>query len=301
MMTAEQEIRLPRRSPDDIRSAYRYCKRLASRHYENFPVASFFIPRSKRKHFYAAYAFMRTADDFADHETMDVNRRLLLIVQWQAKLDACYRGISEDPIFIALQNSIEELHIPKEIFDHILNAFKVDLFKNRYAGFDALIDYCRYSANPVGRLVLHVMGYSGHREWERILADSDRICTALQLTNHWQDVFMDQKKGRLYLPLADMKEHGYSTEAWEERNVNRPFERLMKFQIERTRNLFHAGRGIFQYLDFPERYEIALIWLGGMRILEKIEKNNFDVLRFRPTLTWWDKIVLFTRLVFQRL
>jgi squalene synthase HpnC len=299
-MIAEKQLERPFHSPQKIRDAYRYCEQIVRRHYENFPVASLFIPKNKRKHFYAAYAFMRVADDLADNGDIELNKRLETLVQWQGKLDASYQGQSEDPIFIALQDSIEELLIPKEIFDNILNAFKVDLFKHRYRTFDELLEYCRYSANPVGHLVLHILGYAPHPDRETMVLASDHLCTALQLTNHWQDIFLDKKIDRLYLPLEDLETYGYSIAEWNTRVVNENFRRLMKFQIDRTRDYFTEARQLFRFLKFPERFEIALIWHGGMRIIERIENSGYDVGTCRPTLTLVDKTVMFANAMRQR-
>lgn len=268
--------------------AYAYCRELAQNHYENFPVASLLIPKSKRKYFYAAYAFMRTADDFADNTTIELHLRLQLLGHWQNKLDKCYQGHADDLIFIALQDAVRTCGIPKEYFDNLLNAFKVDLFKNRYQNFDELLEYCSFSANPVGRIVLHILGYGDHPDKENLFAASDSICTALQLANHWQDVFDDQKRGRMYLPQDDLHGFGYTIEDWQNKSVNSSFRELMKFQIDRASGIFRKGRILLGQLKRPERYEITLIWLGGMRILEKIEKNDFDVLHRRPTLGYPD-------------
>lgn len=275
--------------------AYAYCRELAQSHYENFPVASLFIPKDKRKYFYAAYAFMRTADDFADNTALEIHLRLQLLGQWQNKLDKCYKGQAEDPIFIALKDTVAACGIPKEYFDNLLNAFKVDLFKNRYQNFDELLEYCSFSANPVGRIVLHILGYGNHPDKENLFSASDSICTALQLANHWQDVFDDQKRGRMYLPQDDMHRYGYTAENWQNNLVNLPFKELMKFQIDRAGAIFQKGRILLGQLKRPERYEITLIWLGGMRILEKIKNNDCDVLNRRPTLGYSD----FGRILFR--
>lgn len=277
--------------------AYAYCRQIAKDHYENFPVASLFIPRSKRKHFYAVYAFLRTADDLADNETMEVNQRLRLLLHWQVKLDACYKGVAEEPVFIALRETVQKCVIPKEYFDGLINAFKVDLFKNKYQNFDELLEYCSFSANPVGRIVLCILGYHTHPQKEPLFALSDSICTALQLTNHWQDVFVDHKKGRIYLPQDEMRRFGYSDQDWEKKIINAHFKDLMSFQVLRAREIFMRGRSLLSFLNRPERYEITIIWFGGMRILEKLEKNDYDVLNRRPTLSLWDMLYILYRLI----
>jgi squalene synthase HpnC len=283
--------------PVIMEEAYEYCRKLTKSHYENFPVASLFIPKSKRKYFYAAYAFMRTADDFADNEAIDINQRLQLLVQWQANLEACYRGKAKDEIFVALQDTVEQCRIPKEYFDNLLNAFKVDLFKNRYGNFNELLEYCNYSANPVGRIVLSILEYDSHAEKDVLFSCSDSICTALQLANHWQDVFVDRKKQRCYVPQEDMQRFGYGMKDWELESVNERFRELMRFEVQRAREMFEKGRPLLAYLNSPEKYEIALVWLGGMRILEKLDKNKYDVLNRRPTVGFLDTIVILFRLL----
>ncbi|MBL7995684.1 squalene synthase HpnC [bacterium] len=277
--------------------AYDYCRRMAKNHYENFPIASIFIPGSKRKHFYAAYAFMRTADDFADNEALDITQRLQLLLQWQSKLDACYRGIADEPIFVALRETVRTCGIPKDYFDQLLNAFKVDLFKNTYQNFDELLEYCSFSANPVGRIVLCILGYNSHPEKELFYSATDSICTALQLTNHWQDVFVDLRKSRCYLPQDEMVRFSYSVHDMSNKKINTQFANLMAFQVHRARDFFLKGKSVLSYLKRPERYEIILIWLGGMRILEKLEKNNYDVHNRRPEIGVVDAIRILYRMI----
>ena len=272
----------------NLEEAYNYCRYIAQDHYENFPVASLFIPRAKRKHFFAAYAFMRTADDFADNESLEVNQRLQLLYRWQIKLDECYKGTAQEPIFMALSETVKECAIPKEYFDNLLNAFKVDLFKNQYQNFDELREYCSFSANPVGRIVLDILGYGGPSQQASLYSASDSICTGLQLANHWQDVFVDRRKGRSYLPQEEMERFGYSHQDWEREVINASFKALMAFQVRRAREIFLEGRQLLRSLKRPERYEIILIWLGGMRILEKLEHNQYDVLNHRPTINTAD-------------
>jgi squalene synthase HpnC len=240
---------------------------------------------------------MRTADDFADNEAIDINQRLQLLVQWQANLEACYRGKAKDEIFVALQDTVEQCRIPKEYFDNLLNAFKVDLFKNRYGNFNELLEYCNYSANPVGRIVLSILEYDSHAEKDVLFSCSDSICTALQLANHWQDVFVDRKKQRCYVPQEDMQRFGYGMKDWELESVNERFRELMRFEVQRAREMFEKGRPLLAYLNSPEKYEIALVWLGGMRILEKLDKNKYDVLNRRPTVGFLDTIVILFRLL----
>jgi len=278
-----------------IAESYRFCRNLAKSHYENFPIASLFIPKKKRNHFYAAYAFLRTADDFADNEHLTPEQRWFLLTDWQKRLDACYEGKAEEPIFVALGHTVKELRIPKEIFEHLLSAFKTDLFKNRYRNFEEVLEYCMFSANPVGRLTLHILGYASHPDGPSIMKYSDAICTALQLANHWQDVFVDQKKNRLYLPYTDMEAFCYSVEDWNNRIVNDSFRKLMAWEVSRAESLFIEGKKLFPYLKNPEKTEIKLVWHGGMRIIEKLKKVQYNVLNQRPKISTWDKLLLLGR------
>ncbi len=286
--------------PEQIREAHRFCRALAKSHYENFPVASLFIPKRMRRHFYACYAFLRTADDFADNETLSTANRLQLLLEWEKKLDHCYSGHTDHPVFTALGESVRELSIPTQWFKDLLNAFKTDLFKNRYRTFGEVLEYCEYSANPVGRLTLYMLGYSGHPKINDMFAASDAICTGLQLANHWQDVFVDQKKDRMYLPLEELAQFQYTQDNWKNREINDAFRKLMAFQVDRAEHYFEKGKELFRYLKFPERYEIQLIWNGGKRILDKIRKNQYDILNRRPEITFSDKILIFFRMFKKR-
>lgn len=278
------------RGRGQIREAYQFCRLVTIRHYENFPVVTRFISRPQRRHLYAAYAFMRTADDIADEDTITLEQRLRLLMAWQNKLDAAFEGRAEEPIFVALADTVKDAHLPKEDFDNLLNAFKVDLFKNRYQTFGELLEYCSYSANPVGRIVLRVMGYGDHPAWPDMQSASDKICTALQLVNHLQDVFVDRGRNRLYLPAEDMERHGYSSRDWEHSTVNDAFRSLLKFEIHRAMDYFEEGEVLLDYLKPWHRRQIQLVLMGGRRIADKIRQADYDVLRHRPIITGYDKI-----------
>ena len=219
-----------------------------------------------------------------------------MLLSWEKQLDDCYEGKADHPVFIALGETVRTLMIPVELFKNLLNAFKTDLFKNRYRNFNELLEYCEYSANPVGRLTLYMLGYSGHEKIDIIMKASDDICTGLQLANHWQDVFVDQKKDRMYLPIEDLQRFGYSEDLWKRRTVNDEFFRLMKFQVDRAGQYFENGKILFPFLKFPEKHEIRLVWNGGKRILEKIRNNCYDVLNHRPELNIRDKCLVFFRM-----
>lgn len=256
-----------------------YCARLARNHYENFPVASLLLPRRLRPAVRAIYAFARTADDIAD-EPEHAGRRIERLDAWEEMLRRCFRGEAEHPVFVALRDAVERHDLPPEPFHDLLAAFRLDVTKTRHPDFDSLLDYCRLSADPIGRLVLRLFG---HGEAE-LLPPSDAVCTALQLTNHWQDVASDLARGRIYLPEADRARHGVSEVQLRAGRVDEAFRSLMREEIRRTRRLFEAGRPLCDRVRGRLRAELRLTWHGGWRILERIERAGCDVFRRRPRL-----------------
>ncbi len=284
-----------------INSSFKYCEDIAKNHYENFPVASLLIPKEKRKYIYSIYAFARAADDFADEPNIEggKEKRLALLDEWNAKLKDCYNEKAYDPIFIALSSTVKECEIPIEPLENLIKAFKQDVIKNRYTNFDEVLNYCENSANPIGRLVLMVFGKSN----EGMLKYSDKICTALQLTNFWQDVTIDLIKGRVYIPLEDMIKFGYSDKELLSLTYNNDFKNLMKFQVERTELFFEEGKELMRLTAQDESlkrltWELNLTWLGGKEILNKIKLIDYDVLHLRPKLKFFDKIKLLAKLKF---
>jgi hydroxysqualene synthase len=271
-----------------VSDAYRECERLARSHYENFPVASFFLPREKRPFLWSIYAFARTADDFADEGTLAPGERLRRLDLWQAQLDACAAGRPEGAVFIALADTIRRTGIPPVLLADLLTAFRMDVTTRSHERFADLLNYCRYSANPVGRLVLHVFNDAS----ERNLVLSDAICTALQLTNFWQDVGVDRGKGRLYLPLEDCRRFGYNAALSGEPCADEAFRALLQHLVERTRAMFRDGRPLLREALPELRFELALTWHGGMRILDTIERQHYDVLGRRPALRAADKVAV---------
>jgi squalene synthase HpnC len=272
-----------------IQSAYEYCERLAGSHYENFPVGSFLVPRRLRKHFYSIYAFARTADDFADEGYEDgLNRegRIARLADWGAKLRQAFRGHATHPIFIALARTREEFDLPERLFEDLLSAFTQDVTRTRYETFDLLLDYCERSANPVGRLILLLFGYKD----EALHRMSDSICTALQLTNHWQDVSIDLDKDRVYLPLVDLATFGLDVDALKARRADQRFARLMKREVERAREFFVSGKPLCTEVEGRLGMELRAVWLGGWRILDLLEENHYDVFSNRPVITSADKL-----------
>ncbi len=271
--------------------SYAHCEAMARAHYENFPVGSWLLPDDKRKHLWAIYAFARTADDFADEAEYLDNLRLPLLENWEGQLLQCMWRKPQHPVFVALKDTIETFRLPVEPFQDLLMAFKMDVVVDRYKTFDDLLGYCRLSANPVGRLVLSVFGYRDPAIHEL----SDHICTALQLTNHWQDLSLDVKRGRIYVPQEVMAEHGYGDEQLRTGVADEGFQRMMADLIARTRALFDAGRPLLDRVGKDLSYEMRLVWLGGAAILKRIESARYDVFRARPALSLGAKAALLAR------
>jgi squalene synthase HpnC len=269
-----------------VEEAFAYCEARAKAHYENFPVG-LFVPRARRPYVHALYAFMRAADDFADEPVYEGVRREKLD-QWEALLDAAYRGEAEGPIFVALGETVRRLGIPKQLLLDLLSAFRQDTEKSRYASWDELLDYCRRSANPVGRLVLIVF----EQKDEALPALSDCICTALQLANHWQDAAIDYARARIYVPEDLMRRHGVGTWDFSTGRVSDGWRGLMAELIARTRELFERGRPLCDRVGRELRFEMRLTWLGGMSILDRIEASGGDVFRKRPKHGVLDKAAL---------
>lgn len=278
-----------------LEDAFAHCRHLTEAHYENFPVGSVLIPSHLRKHVYSIYAFARTADDFADegYETSGLSeaQRLAALNDWRQKLERCYAGEADHPIFIALAATVRELNLPQKLFTDLLSAFKQDVTKRRYADFDEVSDYCTRSANPVGRLILLLFGYRD----ENLHQLSDRICTALQLANFWQDVAVDIQKDRVYLPLDELARFGVGVDELRENRFSERYAALLKFQVDRTWELFHSGRPLPEAVSGRLKYELRLTWFGGTRILQKIEELGYDTLNQRPVISAFDKLRLLVR------
>jgi phytoene synthase len=259
-----------------VEEAFAYCEARARAHYENFPVG-LFVPRPKRRYVHALYSFARAADDFADEPIYEGVRKEKLD-QWEALTHAAYRGEAEGPIFVALGETVRRLGIPKELLLDLLSAFRQDTEKTRYASWEELLDYCRRSANPVGRLVLLVFDQKG----EDLPALSDAICTGLQLANHWQDVAIDLRKDRVYIPRELLARHQVGEWDLNAGTVDDRFRGLMAELVARARDLFAAGRPLCDRVGRDLRFEMRLTWLGGSRILDRIEAVGYDVYRRRP-------------------
>ncbi len=281
--------------PWSLEDSYRYCETLAYGHYENFPVASMLIPKAMRRHVAAVYAFARLADDFADEE-QNRGKELGLLSGWEKNLRLCYEGRAQFPVFVALADTARRFDLPMQLFLDLLSAFQQDVLALSYATFADLLDYCRRSANPVGRLVLLLFGY---RE-EALMQRSDAICTALQLTNFWQDLAVDWKKGRVYVPEEDMRRFGYTREQLGRGETGAAFRALMAFQTDRTQGLFEEGRPLLRAVRGRLRLELAAVWLGGTRMVQKLRAVDYDVFRRRPVLCATDKVATALQALFTR-
>jgi squalene synthase HpnC len=270
-------------APWTLTESLAYTRWLARSHYENFHVASLLLPRRLHQDFYNLYAFCRWADDLGD-EIGDPQRSLELLEEWRLGLSAMYAGEASHPVFVALRTTVERVGFPEQPFADLIRAFVQDQTLTRYQSWDQLLDYCLYSANPVGRLVLQLCGYTD--EERRGL--SDFTCTALQLANHWQDVGRDWAKGRVYIPLAVMAQHRYSVEELQ-RDIERgeasgAFRALLEDLCARARELFHKGLPLVDMVDGRLAVDLDLFSRGGMAVLDRIAAQRYDVIARRPAL-----------------
>lgn len=276
--------------PPSLERAQAYCERLARSHYENFSVASWFLPQRLRQHFFNIYAYCRISDDLGD-EVGDPSASLALLDEWEAELDACYGGSPRHPVFVALAETVRRFDIPKHEFSDLLRAFRQDQSVTRFETFRDLLNYCRYSANPVGHLVLYLCGY---RDPERQRL-SDFTCTALQLANFWQDVSVDYAKGRIYLPLEDLRRFGVTEKEIAEKRNTPAFCDMMKFEVQRARDWFKQGLPLITKVDGELAVDLELFSRGGQEILNAIERQQFAVLGQRPSISRLGKLALVAR------
>src|SRR5271154_456581 len=260
--------------------AQAYTRWLATHHYENFAVVSWLLPKSLHQHFYNVYAYCRWADDLGD-EIPETIRALELLDWWEHELRLCYQHRPTHPVFVALRQTIEAKEIPERPFADLLKAFRQDQVVKRYETWDAMIDYCVYSANPVGRLVLYLCGY---RDAQRQKL-SDATCTALQLANFWQDVSRDLEKGRIYIPLDAIAAHGLTEGDVVAKKFDGRYVALMKALIVRTRELFDAGRPLAKTVKPFLRTDLEMFHRGGVAILDAIEASGYNTLQHRPSLS----------------
>ncbi len=316
--------------PWTLEAADRYCERLAQTHYENFTVGSWLLPKSQRRHVYAIYGYCRTVDDLGDEDTatwepspggglvqnrtpVDVtgapapggrsgrsgdrqtvglqekSRRLALLDWWEGELRCCYSGTPTHPVMVALQRTISDFDIPAQPFLKLIEANRMDQRADHYSTYSELLNYCDHSANPVGHLFLYLFGYRDE-ERQRL---ADATCTALQLTNFWQDVARDYSQGRVYLPEEDMQRFGYPEEELASGLASQPFRRLLAFQVDRARALFREGAPLVETLEGAVKLDVALFTRGGVAVLDAIEGRSYDVLSARPALSRTRKAALF--------
>jgi squalene synthase HpnC len=276
--------------------AREYCARLARSHYENFSVASWFLPKHLRQHFFNVYAYCRISDDLGD-EVGDVAASLELLDQWQSELNACYDSAPKHPVFVALAETVRQFEIPKHEFSDLLIAFRQDQTVTRFETFNDVLAYCRYSANPVGHLVLYLCGYRDAQRQQF----SDFTCTALQLANFWQDVSVDYAKGRIYLPLEDLRRFNV-TEDEIARDQNTPaFRAMMKFQVDRANDWFRQGQPLIAQVDRELAIDLDLFSRGGQEILNAIASQGYAVLGDRPAISKSRKLALVARAAMDKL
>jgi squalene synthase HpnC len=270
-----------------IAEAETYTRWLATHHYENFQVVSFLLPKRLHQDFYNVYAYCRWADDLGD-EMGAPAESLRLLAWWREQLEAMYAGQAAHPVFVALRGTVARHSIPQEPFADLIRAFEQDQTVTRYGSWKDVYAYCRYSANPVGRLVLYLCGYSD-AERQRL---SDATCTALQLANFWQDVAVDLEKDRVYIPLEVMARHGYALEDLYARRMTPAFREVMREIVVRARQLFVAGLPLAATVDRRLALDIDLFSRGGMRVLDKIAEQDYDVLSRRPAISKAERVWL---------
>lgn len=281
------EYRIPAVRPS-LEEAQAYCKRLVESHYENFHVASWFLPKRLRPHFQSIYAYCRISDDLGD-EVGNSEQSLALLDLWGDELDACYETSggreAQHPVFVALAETIAACEIPKEPFADLLTAFRQDQTVTRFNSMADVLEYCRYSANPVGHLVLYAGGY---RDPEMFRL-SNFTCSALQLANFWQDVRVDYGKGRIYIPREDMSRFGVAEETIASGRMTAEFRELMSYEVNEARSMFAAGAPLISMVDRELAVDLDLFTRGGLEILNAIEAQDYDVLRARPAISKWRK------------
>jgi squalene synthase HpnC len=283
------EYAIPESAPP-LEQAQEYCRRLARTHYENFSVATWFLPKKLRQDFLNVYAYCRISDDLGD-EVGDPAAALALLDQWQTELDACYAGSPRHPVFVALAETVRKFAIPRHEFSDLLIAFRQDQTVTRFETFDDVLAYCRFSANPVGHLVLYLCGYKDSERQQL----SDYTCTALQLANFWQDVTVDYGKGRIYLPLEDLRHYSVSEQDLAETRNTPAFCQMMKFEVERARQWFDRGLPLVAKVDAELAVDLELFSRGGQEILNAIERQGFAVLGRRPAISRTRKLALVAR------
>lgn len=275
----------------DLVESEAYCRRLATSHYENFPLIAWLLPRELRQPFFNVYAYCRTSDDLSD-ELGDRELAMQMLSQWRDGLAQCWAGEEmTHPVFVALQRTAREFELSRQPFDDLLTAFEQDQRVPSYNTFDELLGYCRNSANPVGRIVLRLCRCDDERSVEL----SDSVCTGLQLANFWQDVARDADIGRTYLPLADCERFGYSQQDLVGRITNGAFLELMRFEVERAREMLLAVRELAPRLRGRLQVVIELFGEGGLKVCDRVAEIGYRVWEQRPVVTKWDAASLLLR------
>jgi squalene synthase HpnC len=277
-------------SAPSLEESRAYCRHLARTHYENFSVATWFLPKHLRQDFLNVYAYCRISDDLGD-EVGDPTAALALLDEWETELDACYQGSPRHPVFVALAETVRKFNIPKHEFSDLLIAFRQDQTVTRFETFNDVLNYCRYSANPVGHLVLYLCGYHDPERQQL----SDFTCTALQLANFWQDVSVDYAKGRIYLPLEDLRSHSVSESDIAQKRNTPAFCKMMKFEVARVREWFNRGLPLVKKVDKALAVDLELFSRGGQEILNAIERQGYAVLGRRPVISKPRKLALVAR------
>lgn len=279
----------------DINSAYNEAIKFAKNHYENFPVISFLIPKDLRKHIAIIYWFARTADDIADEGELSQTERLMQLNEFETRLTETLKGNFSNQFDLALYSTVKEKKLSIEYFYDLLKAFRQDITVKRYEDFPSLQSYCANSANPVGRLILELYNIRDGNAFNY----SDSICTALQLTNFWQDTVIDYQKGRIYYPLNDMEKYGVTENMFEFRKNNFNLREMVKSNVDKTLKMFEKGCNLLPFLRGRLKYEIKWTILGGEMILDKIRLSDYDVLNFRPHITKIDFLILLIKSFFE--
>ncbi|MEW5797909.1 MAG: squalene synthase HpnC [Bacteroidota bacterium] len=261
---------------------------LARKHYENFPVGSWLLPRKFREPIHLIYAFARVADDIADEGSLGEQERIQRINEWEQMLLQSVKNEASDVFFRNLAETIRQFNLPTRYFQDLLVAFRRDASNPTYSTFNEVLEYCRYSANPIGRLLLKLFSCSTVENEQY----SDKICTALQLTNFWQDISVDTRRNRFYIPASDLQQFGLTFVDCTRKEKQNEFRQLMKFEVERTRALFKDGKPLLSKINGEFRKELHFIYLGGTTILKKIERANYETRHYRPVLSPFDMVSL---------
>ena len=290
------QIKRNMKSESDIISGYNEAIQLAKSHYENFPVVSFLIPSNLRKHVALVYWFARTADDIADENNYSEEERLIKLNTFEDRFRSLLEKQPADNLMSALKNTITSKNLNPENFLKLLKAFRQDVTKKRYSTFDEVLEYCSCSANPVGRILLELFNIRN----DKANYYSDKICTALQITNFLQDIDIDYQKGRIYYPAEEMQKFGVSEKMFEIRKNNSNLKELIEFSVNRVMTLFNEGKPLLEYLSGRFKYEIDWTIKGGETILNKIRGADFDVFSNRPVLTKTDHLRILMKVFFRQ-